>query len=47
MKANLRQELLARLDDQLTMEQKKLSQQWITTECQEKFKQFINRGGEW
>nr|XP_019562557.2 flocculation protein FLO11 isoform X3 [Aedes albopictus] len=47
MKANLRQELLVRLDDQLTMEQKKLSQQWITTECQEKFKQFINRGGEW
>lgn len=47
MKANLRQELLARLDEQLTAEQRKLSQQWITTECQEKFKQFVNRGGEW
>ncbi|XP_062543686.1 nucleolar protein dao-5 isoform X2 [Armigeres subalbatus] len=47
MKANLRQELYATLDDQLTVEQKKLAQQWITTECQEKFKQFVNRGGEW
>lgn len=47
IKASLRQDQLARLDDQLTAEQKKLSQQWITAECQEKFKMFCSRGGEW
>lgn len=47
IKASLRQDQLARLDDQLTSEQKKLSQQWITAECQEKFKMFCSRGGEW
>ncbi|XP_053683161.1 uncharacterized protein LOC128733535 [Sabethes cyaneus] len=47
IKANLRQELVAHLDDQLVAEQKKLTQQWITTECQEKFKLFLSRGGEW
>uniref|UniRef100_A0A8D8E3A6 Chromodomain Y-like protein n=1 Tax=Culex pipiens TaxID=7175 RepID=A0A8D8E3A6_CULPI len=47
IKASLRQDQLARLDEQLTAEQKKLSQQWISAECQEKFKMFCSRGGEW
>lgn len=47
IKVSLRQDQLTRLDDQLTSEQKKLSQQWITAECQEKFKMFCSRGGEW
>ncbi|XP_058829135.1 uncharacterized protein LOC131688704 [Topomyia yanbarensis] len=47
IKINLRQEMLARIDEQLIAEQKKLTQQWITVECQEKFKQFLSRGGEW
>lgn len=46
-KISLRQDLMSRLDDQLIAEQKKLTQQWITSECQEKFKQFVSRGGEW
>uniref|UniRef100_A0A1Q3F4X5 Putative enoyl-coa hydratase/isomerase n=1 Tax=Culex tarsalis TaxID=7177 RepID=A0A1Q3F4X5_CULTA len=47
IKVSLRQDQLARLDEQLTSEQKKLSQQWISAECQEKFKMFCSRGGEW
>ncbi|XP_055621274.1 uncharacterized protein LOC129765226 [Toxorhynchites rutilus septentrionalis] len=47
IKSNLRQELLGRLYEQLVSEQKKLCQQWVTPECQEKFKQFVSRGGEW
>lgn len=47
IKVNLRQDQMARLDEQLTSEQKKLSQQWTTAECQEKFKMFCSRGGEW
>ncbi|XP_058459552.1 uncharacterized protein LOC131435555 [Malaya genurostris] len=47
IKSNLRQELLAHLDEHLIAEQKKLSQQWITVECQDKFKQFLSKGGEW
>ncbi|XP_065074612.1 proteoglycan 4 isoform X2 [Ochlerotatus camptorhynchus] len=47
MKINLRKELLERLEDQLTFEQRKQSQQWVTAECQEKFKLFVSRGGNW
>lgn len=47
MKINLRKELLERLEDQLTFEQRKQAQQWVTTECQEKFKLFVSRGGNW
>ncbi|XP_055603171.1 titin isoform X2 [Uranotaenia lowii] len=47
MKVNLRQQLSLRLDEILVAEQKKLIQHWTTAECQEKFKQFVARGGEW
>ncbi|XP_058120824.1 muscle M-line assembly protein unc-89 [Anopheles ziemanni] len=46
IKQHLRREFLAKLDFVLTLEQKKQTQQWTTPECQQKFKLFINKGGE-
>uniref|UniRef100_A0AAG5D0Q2 Uncharacterized protein n=1 Tax=Anopheles atroparvus TaxID=41427 RepID=A0AAG5D0Q2_ANOAO len=46
IKQHQRREFLSKLDFVLTLEQKKHTQQWITVECQQKFKLFVSKEGE-
>uniref|UniRef100_A0A182JXG5 Uncharacterized protein n=1 Tax=Anopheles christyi TaxID=43041 RepID=A0A182JXG5_9DIPT len=46
IKQHLRRELVTKMESVLMMEQKKHTQQWATPECQQKFKLFVNKGGE-
>lgn len=41
IKATLQQDFVERLKYALKNEQKYLTQHWISTECQEKFKQYL------
>jgi hypothetical protein len=43
----LTEEFLTVIDQQLSKEMKILQQQWISAECQEKFKKYATAGKEW
>uniref|UniRef100_A0A182R341 Uncharacterized protein n=1 Tax=Anopheles funestus TaxID=62324 RepID=A0A182R341_ANOFN len=46
IKQHLRRDLVTKLETILLLEKKRHSEQWVTAECQQKFKQFVNKGGE-
>ncbi|XP_052894145.1 uncharacterized protein LOC128301612 [Anopheles moucheti] len=46
IKQHLRRDLMAKLEAMLWLEKKKHSEQWVTAECQQKFKLFVNKKGE-
>ncbi|XP_053662368.1 uncharacterized protein LOC128711513 [Anopheles marshallii] len=46
IKQHLRRDLIAKLETILWLEKKKHSEQWVTAECQQKFKLFVSKKGE-
>uniref|UniRef100_A0A182WL41 Uncharacterized protein n=1 Tax=Anopheles minimus TaxID=112268 RepID=A0A182WL41_9DIPT len=46
IKQHMRRDLVTKLETMLLLEKKRHCEQWVTAECQQKFKLFVGKGGE-